>query len=99
MFVVVVRFELREGHEAAFDQILQETIEHVGASEPRTLCYFVSRVDGDPSTRIFVELFGDKEAFKAHEKRPGRKFMEGDGEHFVAARSLDDHPRGWDRAR
>jgi quinol monooxygenase YgiN len=67
MYGLVVRFELKEGHEEAFDRPASETIEKITAKEPGTLAYIAHRVPSFPNTRIFYELYADEAAFAAHE--------------------------------
>lgn len=80
MYGLVVRFELRDGHEAAFDQLTAETVEKIQAREPGTLVYVTHRVDGAPLLRVFYELYRDEAAFHEHESQPhvGRFLAERD---------------------
>lgn len=69
-FGLVVRFTLRPGHEAAFDDLVARTLAGIRAEEPGTLVYVSHRVEGDPLVRMFYELYRDREAFEEHERRP-----------------------------
>lgn len=67
-FALVVRFTLRPGREADFDQLVSETAVGIRADEPGTLVYACHEVDGEPRQRIFYELYASKAAFEAHEQ-------------------------------
>ncbi|APU17945.1 MULTISPECIES: putative quinol monooxygenase [Actinoalloteichus] len=77
MFSLVVRFDLRDEQAAAgFDQLVSETAPGIRESEPGTLSYVVSGVEGAPLSRVFYELYRDKAAFEAHEAAPHtRRFL------------------------
>lgn len=79
-FGLVVRFTLRPGSEAAFDDLTAATVEEVRRHEPGTLLYLCHEVDGAPSERIFYELYRDRAAFNAHEEQPHVR-------HFLAERA------------
>jgi quinol monooxygenase YgiN len=66
-YSLVVRFNLRAGHEDAFDALTEETVAAVRMSEPGTLVYLVHRDTSSPSVRVFYELYRNVEAFEAHE--------------------------------
>jgi quinol monooxygenase YgiN len=67
MFALVVRFELSDGHEDAFDRLVVETLGRIEAEEPGTLAYLVHAVEESPQSRILYELYKDPEAFETHE--------------------------------
>jgi quinol monooxygenase YgiN len=67
-FALVVRFTVRPGREADFDQLVAETGEGIRAAEPGTLVYACHTVDGAPRERMFYELYANKAAFEAHEQ-------------------------------
>jgi quinol monooxygenase YgiN len=67
---LVVRFVLKAGKEAAFDELMARTVAAIAVEEPGTLVYTVHTVDGQPSQRIFYELYRDLAAFEAHEAQP-----------------------------
>jgi quinol monooxygenase YgiN len=84
MYGLVVRFELRDGHEAGFDQLGAETVDQIEAHETGTLVYVIHRVDGAPHLRVFYELYRDEAAFQAHEAQPHvRRFLAERDEHLV----------------
>ena len=84
-FGLVVRFDLRDGHEEAFDALVAETIERIRSEEPGTLAYVTHREEGSPSVRVFYELYRDAAAFDAHEDSPHvRRFLAERGAHLRA---------------
>lgn len=90
LYGLVVRMELAEGHEAAFDALVFETLGHMKRSEPGTLCYLAHRVEGSPRSRMLFELYSDQEAFEAHEQSPHvRRFLEERAAH------LEREPQVW----
>lgn len=78
-FALVVRFTVRPGSEAEFDQLVAATTEGIRAHETGTLVYACHRVANAPRERIFYELYADRESFNAHEAQPHTR-------HFLAAR-------------
>jgi quinol monooxygenase YgiN len=64
---LVVRFNVRAGHEDAFDALTEETVAAIRMSEPGTLVYLIHRDASSPSVRVFYELYRNVEAFEAHE--------------------------------
>lgn len=85
MYGLVVRFELRPGHEEAFDALVSATLRHVEASEPATLCYVSHVPGGAPGTRIFYEVYEDEAAFSAHETSPHVVLFLAEREQHLAA--------------
>lgn len=67
MFALVVRFDVRPGLEADFDALVAATAAMIRADEPGTLLYLCHTAQGEPTARIFYELYRDAEAFQAHE--------------------------------
>jgi quinol monooxygenase YgiN len=73
---LVVRFTLKHGAGDEFDRLTSHTVEQIRAHEPGTLLYVVHRVEGDPHTRLFYELYRDRAAFDDHEAQPHtRRFL------------------------
>jgi quinol monooxygenase YgiN len=71
MFGLFVRFTCKDQASAeAYDRLVAETAEGIRAHEPGTLVYAIHTVEGEPLQRIFYELYGDKDAFEAHEAQP-----------------------------
>jgi quinol monooxygenase YgiN len=64
---LVVRFDLLDGHEDAFDALTAETLRAIRAEEPDTLIYLTHREAGSSNVRVFYELYRDVGAFEAHE--------------------------------
>jgi quinol monooxygenase YgiN len=67
MFALVVRFDLRPGAAADFDDLVGETVALIRAREPGTLIYACHQVEGSPDSRIFYELYATRSAFEEHE--------------------------------
>jgi quinol monooxygenase YgiN len=90
VYGLVVRFELLEGHEEAFDELVAETLRRIEAEEPGTIAYVTHRVDGEPSARVFYEVYRDEAAFQAHEATAHTT-------HFLAQRQqhLKGNPEVW----
>ena len=78
-FGLVVRFTVRPGSEAAFDELVRVTTAGIRAHEARTLVYACHRVEGSPRERIFYELYANRAAFEAHEAQAHTR-------HFLTAR-------------
>jgi quinol monooxygenase YgiN len=75
-FGLVVRFELLDGREEAFDELTATTLQAIRASEPGTLANFVHRDGSNPSVRVFYELYENEAAFETHENQPHvRRFL------------------------
>ncbi len=82
-YVLVVRFELLDGHEEAFDALVARTVGGISSEEPGTLIYLthiddLTHVDTrEAQARVFYEMYRDREAFDAHEAMPHvRRFLE-----------------------
>ena len=69
-FGLVVRFELLDGREKAFDELTAATLRAIRASEPGTLAYLVHRDGSNPGVRVFYELYENEAAFETHETQP-----------------------------
>lgn len=79
---LVVRFELKPGHEAAFDALVARTVAAIKQHEPGTLVYANHAVRDAPTSRVFYELYADRAAFDAHEATEHtRAFLDQRGEH------------------
>ena len=72
MFALVVRFNIRDEKSAKlFDELTAEAVERIRAHEPGTLVYATATVEGEPLSRVFYEVYADREvAFQAHEVAP-----------------------------
>jgi quinol monooxygenase YgiN len=84
-FVIVVRFDLRdEAAAAAFDALTAEALPHIRAEEPGTLMYAVHRVEDEPLSRVFYEVYVDREAHRQHEANaPTARFLAAMKEHLM----------------
>ena len=82
-FALVVHFWLLPGAAAAFDALVAGTLEQIRAHEPGTLVYAVHTMAGDPTLRVFYELYRDRAAFDAHEDQPHvRAFLAARGQYL-----------------
>jgi Uncharacterized conserved protein len=69
MFALVVRFDIRDEKAAArFDALTQDAVEQITAKEPRTLVYATHSIEGEPLSRVFYEVYADRDAFQTHEE-------------------------------
>lgn len=85
MYGLVVRFELLDGHEVAFDALASTTLRSIEAEEPRTAVYLTHRLPDTSGVRVFYELYDDVEAFEAHERAPHvQRFLAERGQHLRA---------------
>lgn len=87
-FGLVVRFTVKDGNQAAFDQLVTETVAKV-QSEPRTLVYACHRVNERPNQRIFYELYQDEDAFQEHEAQEHTKHFLAQREQYLEATEVD----------
>lgn len=68
MFALVVRFDIRDEEAAVrFDTLTQDAVEQITAKEPGTLVYATHSIEGEPLSRVFYEVYADRDAFQAHE--------------------------------
>ncbi|MEU8133768.1 putative quinol monooxygenase [Streptodolium elevatio] len=79
-FGLVVRFTTHDEDAArAFDALAAATLKEIRANEPGTLIYVNHSVEGEPTVRVFYELYADRAAFDRHEEQPHVR-------HFLAER-------------
>ncbi|MEU4212756.1 antibiotic biosynthesis monooxygenase [Streptomyces sp. NPDC026206] len=79
-FGLVVRFTLRDAAAAAaFDELVSQTLDGIREHEAGTVVYVNHRVPGEPTVRVFYELYESRAAFDAHEQQPHVQ-------HFLVAR-------------
>jgi quinol monooxygenase YgiN len=77
MYALVVRFEIKPDCVREFDELVEQMVPCITASEPGTLAYMSMRLEGQESVRVFIEVYRDEEAFLAHEQQPHtRLFLE-----------------------
>lgn len=88
-FGMVVRFTLREGAADAFDDLMRETVAKIRTHEPNTVSYIVHHVPGDPSLRIFYELYADVAAFEHHENQDYIQYFLAEREKFTTDVQVD----------
>lgn len=84
-FALVVRFELLEGQEAAFDGLVAEALDGIRAHEPGTLAYIVHQEPSAPRARVFYELYRNAEAFDEHERQPHVRYFLSERSQYLAA--------------
>lgn len=88
-FVIVVRFDLRDEAAAeAFDALTAEALPHIRDSEPGTLTYAVHHVEDAPLSRVFYEVYVDREAHWQHEANPPTaRFLAAMQQHLAQVRA------------
>jgi quinol monooxygenase YgiN len=89
MFGLVVRFTLKDGAAADFDRLVETTVAEIHRREPGTLVYAVHQVEGEPSTRIFYELYRDREAFAEHERQDHTRRFLAERERYLTGTQVD----------
>lgn len=88
-FGLLVRFTLKQGTEAAFDQLVSETLAEIRSHEPGTLVYACHQVEERPQERVFYELYQDREAFDRHEQQQHIKRFLAEREQYLAKVEVD----------
>ncbi|MEV5605726.1 antibiotic biosynthesis monooxygenase [Streptomyces sp. NPDC052299] len=84
-FALTVRFTLRDGDAALrFDALVAEVVEAIRA-EPGTLVYVVHTPVDEPLTRVFYELYADRNAFGAHEDQAHTRHFLKEREQFLTS--------------
>jgi quinol monooxygenase YgiN len=79
---LVVRFQIKTGHEEQFDELVVATLVGIRDREPGTLVYTSHAPDGEPGVRVFYELYRDRAAFEAHEAQEHvRRFLSARDQH------------------
>ena len=66
MRTTIVRMNVREGMQAAFEAAAKIEVDRVLKMEPRTILYSVLRNPDDPSEITFLETFEDEDAVNHH---------------------------------
>jgi quinol monooxygenase YgiN len=73
----VVRFTVRPGREAEFDQLVKSTVMPILRNEPGVMRYLCYEVDGQPRQRVFYEEYENRAACQEHEvQEHTRHFLE-----------------------
>jgi quinol monooxygenase YgiN len=71
VFALIVRFDLPDAAAAqAFDELTAHAVPLIRANEPGTLVYEPHAVEGEPLSRVFYEVYRDREAHAEHERQP-----------------------------
>jgi quinol monooxygenase YgiN len=71
VFSIVVRFEFPDHDPAAlFDQLTSQVLPGIRDHEPGTLLYLTHTVEDAPLSRVFYEVYRNRDAHAAHEARP-----------------------------
>ena len=88
MFAIVVRFDLLDSDAAArFDAMVADLLPQIAAHEPGTLTYVVHAVDDAPLSRIFYEVYRNRDALQRHESNePVRRFLQEKDRYVTAVR-------------
>ncbi|NGO74615.1 antibiotic biosynthesis monooxygenase [Streptomyces sp. YC504] len=74
-YALYVVFELRSQAAAeAFDKLVADALVGI-EGETGTLVYTVHTPEGGPLTRVFYELYADRDAFLEHEAQPHTRHM------------------------
>jgi quinol monooxygenase YgiN len=65
----IARYDLLDGVPAErFDQLTAEMVAQIATHEPGTLIYVTHRVNAEPLSRLFYEVYADEAAFQVHEQ-------------------------------
>ncbi|UOE18445.1 antibiotic biosynthesis monooxygenase [Thermobifida halotolerans] len=67
---IITIYTLKEGHEAAFDDCVDEVVDEVSRLEPDTLLYACHTVPSSPQQRIVYAIYRDRLAYEEHEQQP-----------------------------
>lgn len=88
MFALVVRFDCKDEQAAvAFDGLTAQTVREIAAREPGTLVYATHPVQGEPLSRVFYEVYRDRQAFEEHEQQPHvQRFLIGREQYLASHR-------------
>lgn len=90
MFGLIVRFELRGVESVAgFDRLVAETVPEIRDREPGTVMYAVHPVVDAPLSRVFYELYEDREAFEAHEAAAHTRRFLGEREQYLTGTRVE----------
>ncbi|MCX4098113.1 putative quinol monooxygenase [Nocardia sp. alder85J] len=89
MFALVVRFDLHADRAAKFDELVASTVASILEKEPGTLVYATHRVEGEPLTRIFYEVYRDRAAFDEHERQPHTLRFLSERDQYVATARVE----------
>lgn len=77
MFALCVKHQLLPQSASAFDRLVEQTVASIRAHEAGTLVYVVGVPTDDPTSRVFLEIYRDEEAFDFHNAQPYvRRFLD-----------------------
>jgi quinol monooxygenase YgiN len=80
LFALYVRHQLLPESVSDFDRLVEQTVASIRAHEPGTLVYVVGAPKDDSTSRVFLEIYRDEEAFDHHNAQPYvRRFLEARG--------------------
>jgi quinol monooxygenase YgiN len=88
-FAVVVRFTVREGNEAEFDDLVARAAADVRSYDPRTLVYAWHRVEDAPRDRVFYGLWDDRASMLAHAGQPHMRHFQDTREPLLESTHAD----------
>ena len=74
---VLAKIKVKAGSKAAVEEAFKDMIGKVRANEPGTQAYVLHKVDKDPSTFWFDEVYQDQASFDLHGKTEHMKEMGG----------------------
>jgi quinol monooxygenase YgiN len=74
---VLAKIKVKPGSEATVEAAFRDMIGKVRANEPGTQAYVLHKVDKDPTTFWFYEVYQDQAAFDSHGKTEHMKEMGG----------------------
>ncbi len=90
MFALVVRFYLRDNEAAvSFDELVAETAPKIQSEEPGTLIYAVHKVKDAPLSRVFYELYENRDAFDTHEQQDHTKRFLAEREQYLTGARVE----------
>ena len=85
MVGLVVRFVLRSGEEARFDELVDTALGLIEARDHGTVLYLVHEVRDVPNERLFYELYRDDGAFFDHDSSSYVRAFLAEAEQLLAA--------------
>lgn len=84
-YALTVRFTARDAKAARqFDALVERTLEGI-RDEPGTLVYVSHTPVGEPTVRVFYELYASEAAFQAHEQQPHTRHFLTEREQYLTS--------------
>ncbi|MDO8433333.1 MAG: putative quinol monooxygenase [Candidatus Binatus sp.] len=74
---VLAKIKAKQGSEAAVEAAFKDMIAKVRANEPGTQAYVLHKVEKDPTTYWFYEVYQDQASFDSHGKTEHMKELGG----------------------